>query len=136
LVGNNGYASYTWYLNNQFYSTGQVVNCSGTGTYKLEVTNEAGCKASRILFVDCGPLSINDVENNYSLLNTSNSWIVSSTELIKSITIYDVSGRLIERIKSNNENSIEIKHQNLANGIYLIHVQSNNSKNKTIKALK
>lgn len=136
LIGNNGYSSYTWFLNNQFFGTGQVINCDGTGTYKLEVTNEFGCKSTRIMFVECGPLSINNNVKDVNLINLPDSWIIQNPERFKSVCLFDVSGRLIYKIINSKTPDIKIDKLYLTEGIYFIQLESLNMEIKSYKLLK
>ena len=66
----------------------------------------------------------------------TNILTVSSNEPIQSVTIYDLSGRLIECINLNAETQANVNVTRLNSGIYFIKTQLENQKTKTSKFIK
>ncbi len=61
---------------------------------------------------------------------------VSSNEPIRLVTIYDLSGRMIEAIQGNAENQLNLNVARLNSGIYFIRTQLENQQTKTSKFIK
>lgn len=61
---------------------------------------------------------------------------VSSNEAIRSISIYDLSGRLIETVSANKESRVNLNVAHLNSGVYFIETTLDNQQTKTSKFIK
>ena len=86
----------------------------------------------QVYVTQCAPLSTNDFTtlNNISIYPnpTSNgAFSISSTEQLKSITVYNVNGQIIQEIKNPNTVTTETYNvNNLSTGFYLVQLASEN----------
>lgn len=67
---------------------------------------------------------------------TSGQLTVSSNEAIRNITIYDLSGRLVETVNVNADTQVNLNVARLNSGVYFIKTQLENQQTKTSKFIK
>lgn len=67
---------------------------------------------------------------------TSGQLTVSSNEAIRNITIYDLSGRLVESVNVNADTQVNLNVARLNSGVYFIKTQLENQQTKTSKFIK
>lgn len=67
---------------------------------------------------------------------TSGQLTVSSNEAIRNITIYDLSGRLVESVNVNADTQVNLNVARLNSGIYFIKTQLENQQTRTSKFIK
>ncbi len=132
---------YTWLLDGQIISTGSQagIQCTGSGIYSLLLsTPSCSGDTSNVLTVIC-----TGIENNLlsSLLRVYPNPVFDKLRLdfLQPLTedillsITDQLGRTIVREtirRTISAHSIDLNH--LTNGIYFLHIHSNESKNKTV----
>lgn len=98
--------TFDFYIDNVYFSTVQTLN-----------TNEPPASAFKV-YPNPG----------------KNEWKISSTSTITAVTLYDISGKAVLDLKPNNR-LVQINSANLAKGIYMAVVQSNEGKS-TLKLIK
>lgn len=83
------------------------------------------------------PLGVNEVAGS---LNASvfpnpfqNTFNVVSDNSIASVTVLDLSGRVVTQMNDLNANTVTISDQNLTSGIYIVRVESVDGTSKTMK---
>ena len=112
---------------------GDTVDTNTVGTYTVtyNATDAAGNNATEVTrtvnVVDS--LSVNEVDEvKLSIFPnpTSNYWIIKAKNEIKSISLYDFSGRKILQ-KRPLTKSVEINAQSLPSGVYLLSVNKTNT---------
>ncbi|MCB9261542.1 MAG: T9SS type A sorting domain-containing protein [Flavobacteriales bacterium] len=66
------------------------------------------------------------VSNNFEILNTPDSWVILNTanNSIKSATIYDLNGKILQNVLCHN-NQIRIEKSNFISGMYIVKLESN-----------
>ncbi|MBK5212842.1 MAG: T9SS type A sorting domain-containing protein [Flavobacteriaceae bacterium] len=74
---------------------------------------------------DCLPLVLGIKKNNLdnviaSKKTNSNNCILSNTQQVKDVTVFDLSGKKLEMITNNGKNSISIDMSNYQNGLYIL----------------
>ena len=67
---------------------------------------------------------------------TSGQLTISSNEAIRNITIYDLSGRLVESVNVNADTQVNLNVARLNSGVYFIKTQLENQQTKTSKFIK
>ena len=112
---------------------GNTVDTNTVGTYTVtyNATDAAGNNATEVTrtvnVVDS--LSVNEVDEvKLSIFPnpTSNYWIIKAKNEIKSISLYDLSGRKILQKRPLTKN-VEINAQSLPSGVYLLSVNKTNT---------
>ena len=66
----------------------------------------------------------------------TNQVTVNSTEPIRQIAVYDLSGRMVEILDANGDESVTINVNKLQGGIYFIRTTLENQQVKTSKLIK
>ena len=103
-------------------------------------TSEAGTTEDRfILRYTDDTLNINsfNADNGVSIITPNNDYIkvTSHNSPINSITMFDISGRIIYNQSDLNSNDYRIEGNNLSNGTYVVKVILTNNKEKTQKVI-
>ena len=112
---------------------GDTVDTSTVGTYTVtydatDANNNAATQVTRTVNV-VESLSIDEVnEVKLSIFPnpTSTQWNIKAKSEIKSISLYDISGRKILHERPYNKN-VEINAQSLPSGVYLLSVNKTNT---------
>ncbi len=74
---------------------------------------------------DCLPLFLGIKKNNIdnvivSKKTNNNNCILSNTQQVKDVTVFDLSGKKLEMITNNGKNTISIDMSNYQNGLYIL----------------
>lgn len=130
---------------------------AGTHTYKFAYTKDWSTNAGsdcawidNVVFPGFGTLAPQDTNDfvgisDYSIPTaniivypnpTSGQLTVSSSEAIRNITIYDLSGRLVESVNVNADMQVNLNVARLNSGVYFIKTQLENQQTKTSKFIK
>ena len=130
---------------------------AGTHTYKFAYTKDWSTNAGsdcawidNVVFPGFGTLAPQDTNDfvgisDYSIPTaniivypnpTSGQLTVSSSEAIRNITIYDLSGRLVESVDVNADMQVNLNVARLNSGVYFIKTQLENQQTKTSKFIK
>ncbi len=128
--------NYAWEPSAGVSGTNAVyLNPSETTTYTVTATLANGCVTSNdftLTVEDCGTsnpnTSIGDIDVLQNIFpNPSSNGIfqVNTTETIKNITVYDISGKLVKTEKTNGL-SYTLDLSNAISGIYFLHIATNN----------
>jgi len=126
--------SYQWSNN----STQPSIKVSTDGIYRVSVTNNNGCENSASTTVSlttdpllCGSVGLNELENNriVSIYPNPASNMVNLNFLnynsVVNIQLVDLKGGifLTRNIEVSNNQNLELALENLASGVYFIHVR-------------
>ena len=128
----SGANTYTWSPGNFTTSVISVTPALST-VYNVAGTNTIGCTTNSnitVFVVVCTGLADNSAKENVAYVfpnpNTGEFTIELSNNSFKNIQIFDLMGRIVFSESSLN-NKIDVNINSLANGIYYVRVQSNNS---------
>ncbi|MBA3682606.1 MAG: T9SS type A sorting domain-containing protein [Bacteroidetes bacterium] len=135
----NGAVSYLW--NTTATASVIAISPSVTTSYTVTGTNALGCTAtytiSQAVSV-CSGLSLNQNTSSVLLVYPNPTSGIFTIEMAngatKTISVSDVTGRIVADTKSNN-NAIDLNIGSLANGIYYVKIQSNEI-TQTLKVVK
>lgn len=123
LLASTG-SNYQWYRNDVLISgeTNQIIYPELDGFYSVSVTSPNGCTSfsNAVSFT----LSINENELKETTVfpnPTDSEFTVTSQQTIRSLTVYDQQGRLLNKYTPNS-NSYKISLERLPKGIYNIEV--------------
>ena len=112
-----------------------IIEQNGDETFTLEIANTDGNQA----YYSSEFLSNEDFKYNKFTIYpnpVSDILTLSSNEAAKKTMVYDIHGRLVEPIRSNNTNSIEMDVRHLQNGMYFIKIETENGNTVTKKFVK
>ena len=130
---------------------------AGTHTYKFSYTKDWSTNSGsdcawidNIVFPGFGRMAPEDTTDNVGIINytiptanisvypnpTSGQLTVSSNEPIRMISIYDLSGRLVETVNVNADTQTNLNVSRLNSGVYFIKTQLENQQTKTSKIIK
>lgn len=91
---------------------------------------------------DCEPMVLANMDaNNYlsevsfNTLITNGHFQMKNSQNIQHLTVFDLNGRKLMEIKTNNQQEIHLDFSNIATGMYLIVGQSITFENKVFKVL-
>jgi hypothetical protein len=122
--------NFNWYLNNSLlnFSNMSTINCIGDGNYTI-IANNANCSDTLSNFISCIVSKLDEkVENLMKIYPNPASSIVNiefNDNNLKEISLFDVSGKLINKISSNN-NIYTLHTNDLSKGFYTLMVQNEN----------
>lgn len=127
------YAVYQWYKNSSIIpgATNSYLVVSSSGNYNVSVTNTAGCSVASGIVLGIQPTSFvmplciksNPVADELFIIGN-----LAEKKLLK-ITIYDPLGKTITSSQLIvNEKQISINVKNLVSGLYIVEIQSGDSK--------
>jgi len=142
LIANQSNANYQWFncQTNQPIAgaTSQSFTPSVNGFYFVVITSNGGCSDTS----EC--VLLNDVGLNEGSISTitlapnpaSESFTVTSSELIEELVISDVSGKIIQTVTPTvSANQLEVNVSAIPRGIYFIRVSGNNGAGKVQKII-
>ena len=139
IITNASAVSYSW-TNNLANNDSIYVNNSGN--YSLVVSDNNGCNSltsnTVSITIDICT-SINSLDNKVKVMPNPTTGIVNiefSNAFNGKLSIFDVTGKLIDSIDILNLNSKQIDLSNLITGIYLIEISSTNQLVERIKIVK
>lgn len=133
---NPGNGIVQWYLNGTSINgeTSQNLIASTIGIYNQLKTNQSGCSDSasvafQIYNDTLCDLGLTSFESNVAVFpNPAVDLIeVSSLDMITSIEIVDLSGKIIITKNGYNDFKVQMNIENLNNGIYIVNIYSGNS---------
>ena len=112
---------------------GDTVDTSTVGTYTVtydatDANNNAATQVTRTVNVveSLSVDEVNEVKLSIFPNPTSTQWNIKAKSEIKSISLYDISGRKILHERPYNKN-VEINAQSLPSGVYLLSVNKTNT---------
>jgi hypothetical protein len=115
--------TYTWLIDNNFYSNQQVY-ISRPGTIRLTVSDSNGCasNADTVTFI-CKPLDINNMKEDFApqiFPNPSSGlvYVVSPELKIDEINVYDMKGSLLKDLGMQLTGTVDLS--NVPNGVYVL----------------
>jgi hypothetical protein len=84
------------------------------------------------------PLSVSDFDDFQVTFNNpiGNLFTIESTSALKTVAIYDITGKIIYRNNLDSVNFIQLNSSSWKKGIYLMQLESNEGKKQTFKLLK
>lgn len=90
---------------------------------------------------DCIPVFLNTKTNNLekviaSKKITSNNCILSNTEEVKNVTIFDLNGKMLDKVINNRKNAITIDLSKYQNGLYILLATGYGDTKKSFKIVK
>lgn len=102
-----------------------------TGTLKVVVTNDFGCKDSTFIIVDLWALSVGDMDGEKQIRlypNPANNRVnlVYTNGVGSEVTLMDLRGRMIWTQRMESE-QIEFSVSGLASGVYNLAIRNNNA---------
>jgi len=131
--------TYIWVYDNDTLSneTNNFIQNQGNGLYTLIVYNQYQCKTNSTYSLS---LSINKLDNNsiliYPLPSSSEFTIKSSNQLISSILITDINGKICEKITNINALSTVIMDDSIESGTYFVEITTLENQIVTKKIIK
>lgn len=125
-----------------------IINAPG-GNPNINATGALSCffKNTEVFYAnldsidDCIPVILNIKKNNLekviaSKKINSNNCILSNTEDVKNVTIFNLNGKVIDKIINNRKNSISIDLSNYQNGLYIFLATGYGDTKKSFKIVK
>lgn len=90
---------------------------------------------------DCIPVFLGTKKHNLekvivSKQNNNNNCILSNTQEVKSVTVFDLSGKMLDKITNNGNNSITVDLSKYQNGLYILLATGFENTKKSFKILK
>ena len=110
----------------QNYSSTDYHPLAGTSYYRLKIVDKDG----KISYSPIANVKIVNVTSPLMYPNPANTYvnIEQGTDQIKQITVYNIVGRIVERIANTSaQSTIKIPTYNLAAGLYFIEVRTANT---------
>lgn len=116
-------------------------NINGAGSLSCFFKNTEVFYANLDSIDDCIPLILKTNKNNLENVIVSkkvnnNSCLLSNTQHVKNVTIYDLTGKKLSEVNNNGFNSITIDLSNFQNGLYIITATGFGNSKKSFKILK
>ncbi|GAB5466016.1 MAG: hypothetical protein Kapaf2KO_14520 [Candidatus Kapaibacteriales bacterium] len=102
---------------------------SDAGSYKVRVYNNCSEATSNSAVLEVNPSGIIPIDQSVSNVyysGSENTILLSSKEIINSVSIFDMSGLEVFRTKNVNSNSFSIDATNITSGIYFVVFNLNN----------
>lgn len=125
-----------------------MINAPG-GYPDINETGHLSCffKNSEVFYAnfdsieDCIPLYLGIEKNNLneviiSKQNNSNNCVLNNTQHVKSVVVYNISGKKLDVIPNNGENAITIDLSRYQNGLYVILATGFGDTKKSFKIVK
>ncbi len=131
--------SYIWVYNTDTLTneTNPFIPIQGNGEYTLIVSNQYQCNTNSTYSLS---LSINEFDENsiliYPIPSASEFNVKSSNHKISSIIIFDLNGKVIERINTVNAFDYTIADELIQSGIYYIEITTSENQIITKKIMK
>lgn len=130
-------AEWTWTVTPETFSCENI----GEQTVTVTATNANGSSATATAAVTitdpnnyCGTAGINDAaQNDFSLYPNpaTDSFTITGTSMIKSVTVYDMLGKIIV---SQVGNTVDVR--SWAKGVYAVTIETNNGEIQKLKVVK
>jgi hypothetical protein len=127
--------TYSWFSNtSSALLMGNPINVSpnATSIYTVTATDVNGCKNSSTIVqnvIDCTSLTERTILSNLNVFPnpTSGEFSIETTNtLTKSIEVIDITGKVVYSTASNLD-VVKFNLKDIANGVYYVKIQSNNS---------
>ena len=119
--------TYTWFLNDvEQTETTNEYSPFTNGVYSVTVEDEFGCKVTATYTLE--NLSIDELDNKINLYpNPASEYVEinSSTEMIESISVITITGKLMQEHQVNAM-QYRINNTELAKGMYFIKIKMTN----------
>lgn len=131
-IGGTGPYSYTW---TPPVATGSVLNSACVGVYTICASDSKGCSTCQTATVNFIPLGIAENEiTPVKISNTKDEIVISDIYPVNTITVYDLTGRMVYKSENNNQKEIRINKSQFNKGIYVMSIEGTRrlSKHKII----
>lgn len=129
--GGTGPYSYTW--TPMGGSTGTLTNAC-PGVYTLCVADSKGCTVCNTYTVGFSTALVENETTPVKVMYSKDEILITNATPINTITIYDLTGRLVYKSENNNQKEIRLNKNQFNKGIYVMSVEGNKrlSKHKII----
>lgn len=118
--GGTGPYSYTW--SPVGGSTGTITNAC-PGVYTLCVADSKGCTACNTYTVGFSTGLIDNQLTPVKVANLKEEIIISDESPINTITVYDLTGRLVYKSENNNQKEIRLNKNQFNKGVYVMSIE-------------
>jgi hypothetical protein len=125
--GGTGPYTYTWTPVGG--STGTLTNAC-PGVYTLCVSDSKGCSVCNTYTVGFSTGIIENETNPVKVMYSKEEILIIDAMPINTITVYDLTGRLIYKSENNNQKEIRLNKNQFNKGIYVMSVEGNRRQSK------
>jgi hypothetical protein len=120
-IGGTSPYSYTW---TPSVSTTSVANNACPGVYTVCVADSKGCTSCQTTTVNFIPLGISENEiAPVKISNTKDEIVISDIYTINTLTVYDLTGRLVYTSENSNQKEIRLNKNQFNKGVYVMSVE-------------
>lgn len=129
--GGTGPYSYTW--TPMGGSTGTLSNAC-PGVYTLCVSDSKGCQVCNTYTVGIATSVVENETIPVKVMYSKEEILITDAMPINTITVYDLTGRLVYKSENNNQKEIRLSKSQFNKGIYVMSIEGNKrlSKHKII----
>jgi len=129
--GGTGPYTYTW--SPVGGSTGTITNAC-PGVYTLCVADSKGCTVCNTYTVGVATGMIENESIPVKVMYSKDEILITDAMMIHTVTVYDLTGRLIFKSENNNQKEIRLNKNQFNKGIYVMSVEGDHrlSKHKII----
>ncbi|PZU87854.1 MAG: hypothetical protein DI529_06710, partial [Chryseobacterium sp.] len=114
----------TIYLKDNVLNT--IINLSEQGSYKFAATRGTDNTRFEIIYQDSSSIqSANRASGSVNVMKDETELIIIDTkDIITSVDVFDVSGKLVKSLSGNNSKEIRLSTLGLLKGVYVLKITS------------